>query len=53
MFSGIIQDGLPIYLSTVDCGIKDNAIINCDRNARLGLTNCDHSQDVYVHCEGE
>ncbi len=43
---------VPIYISTLDCGMDNEAIINCSRTAPLGLTACAHSDDVYVHCEG-
>ena len=48
-----LDENLPIFLSTLDCGNNDDAIIDCDRNDRLGLTNCRHDQDVYIHCEGK
>ena len=43
---------VPIYISTLDCGIDDTAIINCSRINPLGLTLCTHLDDVYVQCEG-
>ncbi len=47
-----ITDNLPIYLSTLDCDSDDRAIIDCSITNPLGLTECDHTQDVFVHCEG-
>ena len=51
-FDTRVGDEVPIFLSTLGCNNDDEAIINCSRNDRLGLTMCDHSQDVYVRCQG-
>ena len=48
-----LDSNLPIFLSTLNCHSSDMQIIDCDRNDRLGLTECSHDQDVYVHCEGK
>ena len=48
-----LQGTGPIFLSTLGCGDSDDAIINCSRTNRIGLTECMHSQDVSVRCQGK
>lgn len=42
----------PIFLSTLECDANDDNILRCRRNDPIGITNCVHSQDVYVRCQG-
>ena len=43
----------PIFLEQVDCRSTDSVLLECMRGVPLGLTTCDHSQDVGVRCNGE
>ena len=43
----------PIFLSTLDCDANMDNILSCRRSAPIGITNCMHSQDVYVRCQGK
>ena len=42
----------PIFLDELDCrGTEDN-LLECNAFTDLGLSTCDHSQDVGVRCRG-
>lgn len=51
-FDTTISDEVPIFLSTLSCDESDEAIFNCTRMDRVGITRCTHAQDVYVRCQG-
>ena len=42
----------PIFLDELDCrGTEDN-LLECNAFTDLGLSTCDHSQDVGARCRG-
>lgn len=47
-----VSDYVPIFISTLRCNRDDATILSCGREAPIGVTNCIHSQDVYVRCHG-
>ena len=48
-----LQQG-PIFLNQLVCSDLDRNLLDCSRGSRIiGLTSCDHTQDVWVECEGE
>ena len=44
----------PIFLDELRCSGDEQSLLDCPTGiSELGLTNCDHSQDVWVRCRGE
>lgn len=43
----------PIFLDQLACTDSDTSLIECNRGGQiLGITACDHMQDVWVECKG-
>ena len=43
----------PIFLDQLTCSNSDRNLLDCSRGGTIiGLTSCDHTQDVWVECEG-
>ncbi len=43
----------PIFLDQLACSESDSNLLECSRGGHiLGLSSCDHSQDVWVECTG-
>lgn len=43
----------PIYLDELRCAGNELSLLDCPTGiSEVGLTNCDHSQDVWVKCRG-
>ena len=43
----------PIYLSQLNCDGSEATLLDCATFAKAtGIHNCDHTDDVGVHCEG-
>ena len=42
----------PIFLEQLACSGSESTILDCDRHAILGLTTCDHTEDIGVQCRG-
>ena len=43
----------PIFLDQLTCSSTDTDLLGCNRGgAIIGLTECDHTQDVWVECAG-
>ena len=43
----------PIFLDRLLCEGEESSLLDCRHDLKeLGLTNCDHSQDVWVKCKG-
>ena len=48
----IILSG-PIFLDQLVCSESDSNLLECSRGDTLvGLTSCDHRQDVWIECRG-
>ncbi len=48
----LLPDG-PIFLDQLICSNSDNNLLECSRgNALLGLSRCNHTQDVWIECKG-
>ena len=45
----------PIFLDQLDCNQNDVSLLECRSFSRysLGLSQCDHSQDVSIRCRGK
>lgn len=44
----------PIFLDELRCRGDELSLFECSTGlSEVGLTNCDHSQDVWVRCRGE
>ena len=43
----------PIFVNTLTCDNAVDLFRGCVVENDLGLSECDHSNDVGVHCEGE
>ena len=44
----------PIFLNNLVCSEFDSNLLECSRGGTLiGLTPCDHNQDVWIECRGE
>ena len=41
----------PIHLDDVGCNGSEPSLLNCTAN-EVGMTNCDHSEDAGVRCNG-
>ena len=49
----VVQEG-PIFLDQLACSSSDVDLLGCRRgNDFIGLTSCDHTQDVWVECVGK
>ena len=49
---GQITSG-PIFLDELRCTGNEQSLLDCPTGiSEVGLTNCDHSQDVWVKCRG-
>ncbi len=46
------HDFVPIFISKLGCTESNTRILECTRGV-LGRTQCLHSQDVYVRCQGQ
>ena len=45
---------IPVFLESLRCNGTEAALQDCPSGlAAIGLTTCDHSQDVAVRCTGE
>ena len=42
----------PIFLEKLLCSSEDTSLLECRTFTPLGLSTCDHSQDVGVKCTG-
>ena len=43
----------PIFLDNLDCTASDTDLLSCRTEfTSLGLTECQHNQDVSVRCQG-
>ena len=43
----------PIFLDELRCAGNELSLLDCPTGiSEVGLTNCDHSQDVWVKCIG-
>ncbi len=42
----------PIYLESLSCSGSESTILDCQLFSTLGVTTCDHSEDVGVKCIG-
>ena len=43
----------PIFLDELRCTGNEQSLLDCPTGiSEVGLTNCDHSQDVWVKCRG-
>ena len=43
----------PIFLDQLACTGSDSNLLECSRRGQIiGLTSCDHTQDVWVECKG-
>ena len=43
----------PIFLDELRCTGSELSLLDCPTGiSEVGLTNCDHSQDVWVKCRG-
>ena len=47
----VVDNFIPIFLSDLNCKSSDTMILSCRATAR-GITECNHTMDVYVSCEG-
>ena len=44
----------PIFLDELLCTGSEPSLVDCSTGiGEVGLTNCDHSQDVWVKCRGQ
>ena len=43
----------PIFLQQLGCEGTESRLLECQRFTGLGLTTCDHSEDVGVRCIGK
>ena len=44
----------PIYLDELRCTGSELSVLDCPLGiTEIGLTNCDHSQDVWIKCRGK
>ena len=44
----------PIYLDELRCTDSEVSLVDCPTGiSEIGLTNCDHSQDVWIKCRGK
>ena len=43
----------PIYLEQLQCSDTDISLLECSTFEHVGLSTCDHSQDVGVRCTGK
>ena len=44
----------PIFLDELRCTGSETSLVDCPAGiSEVGLTNCDHSQDVWVKCTGQ
>ena len=43
----------PIFLEALSCTENDDDLLNCGKRKPLGLSVCDHSNDVGVICLGK
>ena len=50
--NGLVEDEGPIFLQNLDCAGSEEALLDCQRFTELGLTSCDHSQDIFIQCQG-
>lgn len=42
----------PIFLNQLQCSGNETSLLDCRNNIpALGLTNCDHSDDVWIECK--
>ena len=41
-----------IFLEGVECVGTEDSLLDCDMHVELGLTLCDHSDDVGIRCYG-
>ena len=43
----------PIFLEGLECTASDNDLLSCRTTfTSVGLTDCEHDQDVSVRCQG-
>ena len=47
-----VPNYVPIFLSNLNCMSPQTAILDCTIRAPIGITKCQHSNDVYVRCQG-
>ena len=44
----------PIFLDELRCSGDEQSLLDCPTGiSEVGLTNCEHSQDVWVRCRGQ
>jgi len=48
------SNSAPVFLNNLVCSESDSNLLQCYRGGTLiGVTHCDHNQDVWIECRGQ